>query len=98
MQNVIKVYHAETENNIYQLGISYKVTAKTDYEQREEQKEIFHNRLIHVLICAGIIACGWLLYILIKDSEALGIAFSLSLLGVIFLSYTGKIGKDGFEN
>jgi hypothetical protein len=28
----------------------------------------------------------------------LGIAFSLSLLGVIFLSYTGKIGKDGFEN
>lgn len=37
MQHVIKVLHTETANNIYQFGL--RITAKTNYEQREERKQ-----------------------------------------------------------
>jgi Mg2+/citrate symporter len=94
MQDTIKVYHTETKNNIYQIG--YKVTAKTNYEQREEQRETIKNRAAYILSCAGIIACGWFIYAVMN--EYLSVALMCTLFGLIMLLFTGKIGEDGLED
>lgn len=76
MINTVKTY--ETQNNIYQLHLGYKVTAKTTYEQRQERKE-------ELLYMAKQKACGITLIGLGVASSMLlneGMFLILSLCGV----------------
>lgn len=77
MYNKIKVFHKETQNNIYQFG--FKITAKTAYEQKRERKAEFIYMLTQRLIATLFIICGIIFSFISKEGAILIIALLIGI-------------------